>query len=296
MASDTSGLPQSWSDVHARLRDAALADKNIDIRHDTRVGSVGQDTAGAWVGTSQGDIIRGDVVVGADGHRSTVRRVVAPDHPDASFAGYVVWLGVADEADLPVPRGRPRDVAYLSAGDGVLLGYPLPGRDGSTTPGRRRLGWAWFDATRNDLLAQHGSVVDGVVRHSMAPGDVPTGTLEELAAGAGRRWEAPWSDAIRDSVTRGQVTGTPIAEYVPERLATGRIVLVGDAAHVPTPMTGTGFTESLLDAETLADVLAPVDADDVEQALQDYERRRLPSGRDLVTFGQEFSRDFVRRA
>ncbi|WP_442853138.1 FAD-dependent monooxygenase [Arthrobacter sp. 9MFCol3.1] len=40
-----------------------------------------------------------------------------------------------------------------------------------------------------------------------------------------------------------------MAEYVPARLARGRVAIVGDAAHVPTPMAGSGFPESLCDAE-----------------------------------------------
>ncbi|WP_442852616.1 FAD-dependent monooxygenase [Arthrobacter sp. 131MFCol6.1] len=47
-----------------------------------------------------------------------------------------------------------------------------------------------------------------------------------------------------DSIERRAVIGTPIAEYVPARLARGRVAIVGDAAHVPTPMTGSGFAES----------------------------------------------------
>jgi 2-polyprenyl-6-methoxyphenol hydroxylase-like FAD-dependent oxidoreductase len=47
-----------------------------------------------------------------------------------------------------------------------------------------------------------------------------------------------------------------IAEYVPDKLVKGRVALVGDAAHVPTPMTGSGFSASLHDAETLAAAIA----------------------------------------
>ena len=45
------------------------------------------------------------------------------------------------------------------------------------------------------------------------------------------------------SINRVDFVGAPIA-YVPDRLVNGRMVLVGDAAHVPTPMTGRGFGSS----------------------------------------------------
>jgi len=54
------------------------------------------------------------------------------------------------------------------------------------------------------------------------------------------------------ALSRAGADVTPIAEYVPDRLVNGRLALVGDAAHVPTPMTGCGFSASLDDAEAIA--------------------------------------------
>lgn len=91
--------------------------------------------------------------------------------------------------------------------------------------------------------------------------------------------------------------GTPIAEYVPERLVQGRLALVGDAAHVPTPMTGMGFGASLDDAEAIAESLgAGVSGSSVAEALRAYERKRLSSVRGMVQAGQQFSRGFSRAA
>ncbi|MGF1242202.1 FAD-dependent monooxygenase [Streptomyces sp. 2-6] len=295
LASGGSASPvQAWSAVHARLRAAAEADPRIELRHDTAVTGVGQDDDAAWATTSTGRTLRADVVVGADGHRSVVRRGVAPDKPEATFAGYVLWLGIADEAAVPaarrLPRGHDRP-DILDAGDFCLIGYPLPGEDGSLAPGARRLGWAWFDPTRNDLLREKGCVVGDVVRRSLRFDAVPDHTYRELAAAARDLWPAPWQDAILDRVERRAVIGTPIAEYVPDRLVNGRLALVGNAAHVQTPMTGMGFDASLQDAEALADHLAGTS--EVRAALRGYEETRLHGARDLVRSGQQFSRSFA---
>ena len=58
-------------------------------------------------------------------------------------------------------------------------------------------------------------------------------------------WPSPWREAILDCVHQQAVIGTPIAEYLPEWLANGRLAIVGDGAHVPTPMTGKGFAALL---------------------------------------------------
>jgi 2-polyprenyl-6-methoxyphenol hydroxylase-like FAD-dependent oxidoreductase len=126
------------------------------------------------------------------------------------------------------------------------------------------------------------------------PAGIPNATYRELATQARELFPSPWNNAILDSIKRRAVIGTPIAEYVPTRLAQGRVAIVGDAAHVPTPMTGSGFAESLYDAEALADAIA--DADCTATALLDYEGARLRSARNLVQSGQGFSRAFARPA
>ena len=72
---------------------------------------------------------------------------------------------------------------------------------------------------------------------------------------------------------------------------------MGDAAHVPTPMTGCGFSASLDDAEAIAQaVAAGVQGSAPATALRGYEEERLSSVRQLVQAGQQFSRSFTGRA
>lgn len=287
---------QTWYAVHGALRAAVDASPLITLHQHTTARRVEQTQRSASVITSDGERYNADVVVGADGHRSVVRREVAPDRPDATFAGYTLWIGIAEEGEIGARRW-PRDVAFLDSGNSTLLGYPLPGASGSTFPGERRLGWAWYDASRNELLRRCGSVDGSVVRHSLMSHSIPTATYRELAAEAGAGFPSPWREAILDSIKRRAVISTPIAEYVPDRLVNGRVALVGDAAHVPTPMTGSGFSESLHDAEALAEALAahPLGTA-TEAALLDYEHARLRSARSLVQSGQGFSRAFARQA
>ena len=288
---------QTWTAVHARLRAAVDADPHIELRHNTSVQSVGQDAHSAWAATSDRKLFRGDVVIGADGHRSVVRRSVSPEKPDATFAGYVLWIGLTDESAIPSRHRWPRDMDILHNGDSYLFGYPLPGHDGSAVPGSRQIGWGWFDASRNELLRDTNCVVGNVVHHSLTSAEIPEAAFRQLAAEANDRWPAPWRDAILDCIDRRAVIGTPIAEYVPDRLVNGRLALVGDAAHVPTPMTGCGFSASLDDAEAIAEsVAAGVRASALAKALRGYEKERLSSVRGMVQSGQQFSRSFTGRA
>lgn len=277
---------QSWFAVHDALHAAASANVNIELRPNTRVTKVGQDADAAWAATADGEQIRADILVGADGHRSVTRRHVAPHKPDAQYAGQVLWIGIAEEAAIG-SQGWPTSVAFQHGAGYTLIGYPLPGGDGSTAVGSRRLGWALYDSSRDALLREKNAVVGSVVQHTLAAVDIPGYTFDELARDTQRAFTGRWRDAILDSIQRRVVIGTPIAEYIPDRLVRGRVALVGDAAHVPSPMTGRGFAESLLDAESLGNAINSHTGDrDYTPALLSYELDRLDAVRELVRSGQ----------
>jgi len=266
-------LIQTWTAVHAHLRSAVERDPKITIHDGVSIGGVGQDAGVAWAISEDGRRFTGDLLIGADGHRSVVRRAIAPNKPYASFAGYVIWIGISREADLKQPAPWPSVAMYDEARNYILLGSPLPAQDGSMRRGDRRLSWAMYDNGRNELLSERGAVVDGVVRRTLLPADLPAGLFNALRQEAGT-WEEPWRSAISDCIERRAIIGTPIAEYLPERLVSGRLCIVGDAAHVPTPMTGNGFAASRDDAIALGRKLS--DDTNSEQALLSYEGQRLP--------------------
>ena len=285
---------QAWTDVHAGLHAAAEADPNICIRSPFRVALVDQDERGAWVVAEDGQAVSGDIVVGADGHASVVRRHVAPEKPDAKFAGYLIWLGLVDE-HLIRSRPWPSQLAILYERDYCLNAYYLPGAGGTFAAGKRRIGWGWYDAGQNDLLRTSGCLVGHVVQRTIRPDQIPGSTFEKLAAEARQIWPDPWREAILHCIERREVIGTPVAEYMPERLVRGRVCLVGDAAHVPSPMTGRGFAASAQDALALAEALErEMSANDVADALGRYEEKRLKAARDLVLSGRSFSHSFAR--
>lgn len=286
-------MPVSWEQLHRGFMTAAQDDPLITLHHDTVVNSVAEHSDRVDVMARSGEQFSGDVLIGADGYRSIVRTVVSPEHPHADFAGYMLWLGVANEDDLPAVLSMPTNLDMRSSSSHFLLGYPL--QADPDAGGGRRLGWAWYDSTRNDLLRETGSVIGAHAQHSLRPGDIPDTTYRKLATEARRHWSAPWRDAILHNIDQRPVTGVPITEHVPDRLVRGRIAIIGDAAHVPTPMTGSGFAASLADARSLARALAHSTAATAPVDLLDYEHDRLLDARQLVTSGKGFSRSFAGR-
>jgi 2-polyprenyl-6-methoxyphenol hydroxylase-like FAD-dependent oxidoreductase len=85
-------LLADWLQAQARRTDG------IDLRRGADV----VDTGDGWAQTADGERYEADVVIGADGARSTVRRRATPEHPDAIYAGYLLWRAMVPESDSTV--------------------------------------------------------------------------------------------------------------------------------------------------------------------------------------------------
>ncbi|PZF56334.1 monooxygenase [Curtobacterium sp. MCSS17_008] len=284
---------EPWFRIHGRLRAAAAADPLIELRDRAAVVDVGQADDSAWVDLATGERITAALVIGADGHRSIVRPCVSPEASHARYAGYLLWVGSLHEAELPEELWLPEsDDGVMEWGRGILFAHAFAGDDGSSAPGHRIVSFALYDADRGPAMRRLGVVEGTVVQHSLRPADIPADLVTEVAAGLAE-WPQPWAAIIRAAFRRGRVTGTPIAEFVPTRLVHGRLALVGNAAHVPTPMTGSGFDESVEDAESIRTAFAGAGTGDVPAALRRYEAERLMAVQRMVESGQGFSRSFA---
>lgn len=284
---------QLWSSIESRLRAEAKKDSRIELHYDTQAQALDQDDESAWLVTDKGEVFSGDILIGTDGHRSMVRRYVAPHKPDATFAGYTVWIASTDEKNSPEelrPSYDDPEVQFLNNLNGFLIGSIIDERSGSDKSVSRRIGCTWYDNSRNDLLRRLGCVEGTVVKHSLSGSDIPEKTLAELAEQASKKWSEPWSSAMLHSIQTRSLTGTPIKEYVPDNLVKERIALAGDAAHLPAPITASGFNASLQDAAELGKCVAKgMQGSAAVEALKKYESHRLNKVRQMVQSGQYFN-------
>lgn len=296
LASGGKSSVQLWSSIEGRLRDEAEKNPRIKLVYNSRVESVNQNERSTWVVTVDGEIYEADILIGADGHRSLVRRHIVPSNPDATYAGYIVWIidpinesVIAKEHDTSQLK---TGVQMLSGLNGFMFGSVLDDKDAS---GNRQIGCAWYDNSRTDILREVGAVVNNVVNHSLDGPDIPDAVIEKLKSEAYQVWPEPWLTATLHALDTRKLNGIPIKEYVPEKLSEDRIALIGDAAHVPAPITASGFNESLNDAVTLGKAVAKgVKGKMAISALDSYEASRLNKVRQMVQSGKSFSRSFGR--
>ncbi len=211
----------------------------VSCRLGTSVTSLIQDEQRVSVSFSDGSSSGYDLVVGADGIASTVRRLT----PGASSVGYTElmdWRGL-------VPT-RPRGLTNLMVllGEGCFFGL-VPMGEGHTYGFGSTCEPRFHDPLEGRLERVRKRFAD-------FGGPVP-GYLAALSCDE-------------------QLHCGPIEWVELERWHIGRVVLIGDAAHAGPPMMAQGGCMAMEDACVLAEVLRA--ANSVESALDTYVARRRP--------------------
>jgi len=277
----TTRTMSSWGRLYRSLRDPLPPGS---YRLGMALARVEQDAGGVTAIFADGTRATGDLLVGADGGRSTVREQFLPQL-EPEYAGYVAWRAMLDEQDVP-PDIRAeifeRYTFCLPEGE-MLLAYPVPGRNNETQPGKRAYNIVWYrptdpEKTLPDLCTDATGKCHGT---SIAPPLIRPDVTAAIKATA-RALVAPQVAEI--FARTPQPFFQPIVDLASPRIAFGRVALVGDAAFVARPHVGAGVTKAALDAASLADALA---GSDVASGLLRYQREQQPFGSGLVALGRE---------
>lgn len=289
----------TWPALYGWLRDRVRETSSISLHEGKNVASVQALRDKAEVVFDDGSKMQASAVIGADGYHSVVRRAIAPGAPYARYAGYLVWRGLVDEQALKRPVSWPSHGGlWIDFVQGYrLVAAVLPGRDGSMEVGRRQVTFAWFDAHRDELLrATNRLTPDGYLVGTLGRSSIGQDIRGELLSMISCLWPDVWAEAVALGVqSTTSLSGAPIAEYLPDRLVFGPLAIVGDAAHVVSPMTGSGFATGVDDAASLSRALAQRGHDEsMAAALLRYENARLPRVRALVAHSHQLSAQYVK--
>ncbi len=290
----------SWLALYKWLRGYAVINPLIEIEDGVQITEVTQNENEAIALTADGKEISAPAILGADGYRSIVRRAVNPAEPFASYAGYMLWRGIVSERKMKPSTRWPRNsdgVGMINASGYRLIAYVVPGEDGSLIPGERQIIFAWFDITHNDLLHEtHCLSPDGHVLSTLSNENIPSYIKDQLPEVARSIWPEPWLSAVDQSIKDNIIFGTPICEYVPALINRGRLAILGDAAHVASPMTGRGFATGVGDAADLAWQLGNIQKNkdrSITDALEQYGKSRLKEARALGNASKNVSREYI---
>ncbi|MGV8935857.1 MAG: 2-polyprenyl-6-methoxyphenol hydroxylase [Allorhizobium sp.] len=225
-----------------------------------------------------------DLVIGADGLGSVVRRAVNPEDNENRYSGYVAWRGLIPEIQLPAGAARLLDRFSFHVRPGVhVLGYLVPGQKGEMDSGRRRYNWVWYRHVPQSGLAAAFTDTDSRTHpFSLPRGGLSVERLKALRADAMQLLPPQFALAV-EAEPSPSIQG--IFDYEAPRMIGRSIALIGDAAFVARPHTAMGVSKAAGDVMALSTALAS--GADLFSALQRYEAERIVVGRETVAYGRQ---------
>jgi salicylate hydroxylase len=206
---------------------------------------VSEVDAGGRLRFADGRTHTADVVVGADGIRSAVRGLLTRDRP--VFSGYAAYRGLVSMDRLPAAARQPLVRMWLGPGRHLVC-YPV--RGGTA------MSFAAIAPSATASAESWSAAADPAELVAAFAGWHPAAVAVTEAASVVGRW--PLYDR------------EPLAAW-----STGRVTVLGDAAHPMLPFLGQGANQAVEDAVALAGALAGADRDGVPAALARYEAARL---------------------
>ena len=243
------------SDLEAVL-DEALAEQGVIVERGVEVEDFAQQPGGVTARLSGGSsvaAVRSRYLAGCDGANSTVRELSGIGWSGGSYRSEVVLADV--ELRGPV---LPGIVHVLNAASGLIFLFPL-GEHGT---------WR--------MLATRKAAPTAAVLGAFGP-PVRPAELQHLLGDSG------WPVGIAHIAWSSQVR---LPHRLADRFRTGRIFLVGDAAHAHSPAGGQGMNTGIQDALNLGWKLAfasRVGAAATEDLLASYEQERRPVARRILS-------------
>ncbi|KAF1364495.1 FAD/NAD(P)-binding domain-containing protein [Lizonia empirigonia] len=244
--------------------------------------------------TSKEDIItvNADVLIGADGPGSMVRKFIDPE-VQRKYAGYVAWRGTVpeDQVSQSATDVFVEKFTFFHTKAMQILAYTIPGPNGILESGRRLLNWVWYvnykeespghvelitdkDGKRHHITLPPGGIQEGVWnRQKKIAREVLPPQFAELV----ERTEVPFIQAITDVVSPAAVLPSD-----------SRVLLIGDALAGFRPHTAASTNPAAMDAMELAKAINEiVDGADSEETLKSWEEHVLEYAKSMQKHGVE---------
>lgn len=211
------------------------------------------------------ETVRGDILVGADGIHSALRRQMYPSGDEPRFSGRMLWRAVTESR--PYLDGCTMFMAGHQ--DQKFVCYPI-----------------------SETLRRNGmSLINWIAELSVPDAELPATDWnrrvdKSVFADRFADWRWDWIDipAVIDGAEA--IYEFPLVDRDPlPRWTRGRLTLLGDAAHPMYPIGSNGSAQAILDARCLTDCLEQARQGQVravETALLEYEAERLPRTAGIV--------------
>ena len=234
------------------------------IRTDCQVDSFWQADGSVTVELSHRDGTRaqasGDLLIGADGIHSAVRRRLFPDEGPPIWNGVMLWRGCT-----PWPTWRDGRTMVITGGNfAKFVFYPIAV---DTDPKLHLTNWA--------VMAKTGNAGAAPLRRENWS---RAGVLSEVVPFVRDKFRLDFVDPVAIIESTEEFYEYPNCDREPlPRWSFGRVTLLGDAAHPMYPVGSNGASQAILDARSLAACLKAAKSVEVALAAYEHERRENTS-------------------
>jgi FAD-dependent urate hydroxylase len=253
-------------DLYRALYDEA-ARRGIRIEHGKRLVRFAEKDDEVTAYFADGTEATAEVLIGADGIRSTVRTLLDPAAPGPRYAGLISFGAKIGRPGVPGTGGK----MPMSFGKKAFFGYQIFDDDTAM----------WFANLPN--------------REPITPAEVQGKPAAEWLPYIRHHFTGDGTPAVRliDRTEPAELIMVGPVEYMPPKTAVwsrGRVVLTGDAVHAPSSSSGQGASLSIESAIQLARCLRDLPH---EQAFAAYEAERRPRVEQVI---KETTRKNARKA
>lgn len=228
-----------------------------------------------------------DLAIVADGGWSTLRGQYIKTDRQPEYTGYQIYWARVDEAE--VPDLTSFDGRTELSGIYASVNLPVPHHDG-----RKTYMCALFVATPEDEIRQPQRGDNRHVSQTSAPSEVPNWFLPFVRYHFAQHADGEIVRFFEAAARKGKITPSPVFEFGTQQNVAGRIVIIGDAAHMPSPMTALGAHTAMEDALGLWQSFTS-GASDIGHALQAYDRAAIRRTKALLRRSQAVSKMLVPR-
>ncbi|KAJ5495653.1 MonooxygenaseFAD-binding [Penicillium diatomitis] len=242
------------ADLHKCLVKKALALPNLELRIDSRV--TGVSPSPGFVTLTNGDVIHGDIIIGADGVKSVVREYVLEDPAlkaiatgDAAYRITLPRSLMEKDADLKKLIAEPQATRWVGPGRHIIA-YPVRNHELCNVvlihPDRQGMEESWTTKGSKQAMIDNYAGWDPVV-HKMISLVDEDDVLE-------------WKLCLH----------RPLKTWI-----RGSVALLGDACHPMLPYVAQGAAQAVEDAAALGVLLSTISSRrEIPQALAAYETSR----------------------
>ena len=226
---------------------------------------------------------RYDAVIVADGGWSTLRHYVN-GNKEPEYSGYVVWR--AKVALKDVPRFSGEGLYY--SGKLFTIALNVPTCDGQHfVMGGLAIATPETEVVKsNQGVSRHTEIAD----ESKLPDwflPLIQNSFSHHANGEINRW-------FQACATTGKITPQPLYEFMADNVVKGRIIVMGDAAHMASPRTAAGAHTGILDAVGLMEAFSKYPGiTNIDKAIREYEPGGKQRALELYTRSKEVSKPLL---